>query len=232
MKLALIAALIAIIAPSIAQAAATPAPKLTKWQQHQHEMLVVSAPGDEYFGRQKMSYLGINNIFRNATITAGEHTVDPNLIHTILPAEESLHAWGQKYPHDPQLARSYFLAEQLYQKVWVQTYQDKAWQYMHIIIKRFPTSYFGKQVKKNLAIGFTEHYYAEPQPCAIPEATPTPGKGKAKATPTPAPTDTPTPEATPTPKPGQPKVDIITPPCVPPATPLEAPSVAPSSTPT
>jgi len=226
-KLALIAALIAAIIPNSVQAAASTTPKLTKWQQHQHDLYAVSAPGDEYFGKQKMSYLGINNVFRNATITAGEHTVNPNLIHTIQPAEESLHAWGQKYPRDPQLARSYFLAEQLYQKVWVQEYQDKAWQYMHIIIKRFPTSYFGKQVKKNLAIGFTEHYYAESAPCAIPDVTPTPAaKEKSKATPTLAPTDTPAPEVTSTPKPGQPKVNIITPPCIPALPPSALPSAS------
>ena len=40
-------------------------PKLSKWQMHVQEMLKVSAPGDEYFGRMKMSYLGINNTFRD-----------------------------------------------------------------------------------------------------------------------------------------------------------------------
>src|SRR5215472_491430 len=34
-----------------------------------------AAPADEYFGRMKMSYLGINNSLRDAYVMAGEHTV-------------------------------------------------------------------------------------------------------------------------------------------------------------
>ena len=50
--------------------------KLTKWQQHVQEMFKNSAPADEYFGRMKLSYLGMNNTFRDSAISSGDHTTD------------------------------------------------------------------------------------------------------------------------------------------------------------
>ncbi|HZZ66084.1 MAG TPA: hypothetical protein VFE17_11330, partial [Candidatus Baltobacteraceae bacterium] len=49
------------------------APQLSKWQQHIDEEMHISAPGDEYFGRMKMSYLGINNTFHDDLIRAGDY---------------------------------------------------------------------------------------------------------------------------------------------------------------
>jgi hypothetical protein len=38
----------------------------------------------------KLSFLGINNTFRDASITAGEHTVDPALVDKVMPADDAL----------------------------------------------------------------------------------------------------------------------------------------------
>ena len=201
-------------------------PKLSKWQQHVNAMLKVSAPGDEYFGRMKMSYLGIDNTFHDDLIRAGSYTTDSKLLSGINFADEALTAWSHKYPNDPQLARSYFLAFQMYRKIWVQTYQDKAWQYAHIVIQKWPSSFFGKTLAKDLKIGFTEHYFAVPEPCpAVPDVTETPGK---HATPTPSPTPTPEPTATPSPRPGMPPAQILPVPCF---TPTPAPTIAPVTVP-
>lgn len=194
------------------------APKLSKWEQHVQEVLRDAAPGDEYFGRMKMSYLGINNTFHDDSIRAGAYTTDPNLIHSIGFADEALNAWAKKYPRDPQLARSYFLAFQMYRKVWTRDGQDKAWQYAHIVIKKWPASYFGKALKKDLAIGFTEHYFAQPVACAALSSSPAPS-----ATPSPMPSPTPTASPSPTPAPGTPAVDILPVPCI-------APSPSPTLT--
>jgi hypothetical protein len=208
------------------------APKLSKWQLHEQAMLKVSAPGDEYFGRMKMSYLGINNTFRDDLIRAGSYTTDPKLIGQIHWADDALLAWADKYPNDPQLARSYFLAFQMYRKIWVQEYQQKAFEYANIVIKKWPKSFFGKALKKDLSIGYTEHYFATPVPCeslatAVPSGSPNP---HATATPTPEPTPTPTP--TPTAAPGQPKTDILPVPCsTPTPTPTPVPSLTPAASP-
>lgn len=196
-------------------------------------MLRVSAPGDEYFGRLKMSYLGIDNTFRDESIRAGAYTTDTHIISQVDFAEEALRDWANRYPKDPQLARSYFLAYAMYRKIWTQPGQTKAWQYLHTIEQRFPTSYFGKLIKRDL-IGFTEHYFMVPQPCPseAPTESPAPG-GRRRATPTPSPSPSPVPTVTPSPAPGQPIVDILPVPCYTPApatpSPTPVPTIGPSA---
>ncbi len=188
------------------------ASKPSKWAREQCEDFTHSAPGDQYFGRLKLSYLGINNTFHDETIRAGAYTTDPSIIHDVSFADEALNQWSHLYPNDPQLARTYFLAIQLYKKIYTQSAQQKAWSYMQLLVHRFPTTYFGKIMKADLARGFTEHWFANPQMCP----TPLPAGVKPEATPDATPT--------PAPQPGRPNVDIITPPCV-------QPSIAPSSAP-
>jgi len=178
------------------------------------------APGDEYFGRMKLSYLGINNAFKDQAVRAGAFTINDSVISAIRDADDALHDWQRKYPDDPQLARSYFLAAQAYAKVYTKEFQDKAFSYMTLLVVKYSNTYFGKQEKANLAIGFTEHYYAPPQPCPTwpppPAPTATPGKRGAPApSPTPTPTPAPTPEPTATPAPGQPKVVLLFQACIP-----------------
>lgn len=203
-------------------------PAISKWQQHVNEMLHVSAPGDAYFGRMKMSYLGINNTFHDSMIRAGAYTTDPRIIGQVEWAMDALQQWSREYPNDPQLARSYFLAFEIYRKIWTQPAQTLAWQYMHIIVQRWPSTFFGKTMKADLARGFTEHYFATAVPCPpTPSPSPTPGRGR----PTPTPTATPVPATpTPSPAPGQPAVEVLPVPCFTPL-PTPMPSLTPSALP-
>ena len=217
----------------------TKTPAVSKWQQRVAAMLKVSAPGDEYFGRLKMSYLGINNTFHDDLVRAGAYTSNPNTIKQVDSADEALHQWSQRYPNDPQLARSYYLAFEMYKKVYTQPGQDKAWQYLHLILDRWPSTYFGKEMKKELSAGFTERYFATPQLCPppLPTPSPTPLGWRGRPAPTPSPTPAPTPPPpTPTPGPNQPAVVIIPVACVQPSptpspTPLLAFTPAPLRTP-
>jgi hypothetical protein len=209
-------------------------PKLTKWQQQQLEKFKNSAPADEYFGKMKLSYLGMNNTFRDAAISSGDHTIDPGIVNKVTFAEDALQAWARKYPRDPQLARTYFLATRVERKIWTIDTQQRAWINLNRLVKVFPASYFGKILAKDLAIGFTEHYYAVPVPCT----TPLPGASDGAAsltafpTPQPSPTEPPPPSATPSPMEttlvkGL-HVEIIPQACVPPPTP--SPSLLPAAT--
>lgn len=218
-------AVVALSSVTIAAAAATShastandacASKHSKWEHDQCEKFIHSAPGDEYFGRMKMSYLGINNTFRDETIRAGSNTTDPGIINKVSFAEEALNQWASRYPGDPQLARSYFLAVQIFKKIYTQDAQQKAWHYMQMLVSHFPASYFGKLEKTDIARGFTEHWYAVPTLCPMPGSV-------AAALPSNGP-------PTPDPKPGQPKVEIITPPCVMP-TPTPSPTPLETATP-
>ena len=246
------------------QASPTPAHSpvpLSKYQRAHDDIMRVSAPADEYFGKMKISFLGINNTFRDSAISAGDHTTDPAIINKVGFAEDALKAWERKYPHDPQLARSYYLGIAVEKKIWVQANQQQAWAYMNRIAQVFPNTYFGKLVKREIAIGFTEHYYSEalacptPTPTATPTPAPTPTpvasptvapRGRApRATPTPVatpspvptPAATPTPEPTPTPAPeirqiGKGlKVQVLTPPCAAAPTPSPIRSPSPTQTP-
>jgi hypothetical protein len=186
--------------------------KKTKWQIKQCQDYNNSAPGDEYFGRMKMSYLGINNTFKDMTIESGDFTTSQQIINKLNFAVEALSKWSAKYPGDPDLARSYYLGVLALRKVYVQAEQQLAWQYVQTILKRFPNTYFSKQMALATKDGFTEHWYTDAQPC--------PAAGAAPAdTPTPAPPS----------KPGQPVVDLLAPPCIAPPTP--EPGFEPTATP-
>jgi hypothetical protein len=185
---------------------------LSKYQQAKLEQYGNSAPADRYFGRMKLSFLGINNTFRDAAIAAGDHSVDHAIASKIGFADDALRDWASHFPHDPQLARTYFLAIQANRKIWLKPDQETAWVYMSRL-----TTYFGKLILADMAIGFTEHYYADAVPCLMPiqAAAPTPAAPpqnvasvapnarprQSKATPTPAPTATPTPDPTAPPSP-------------------------------
>jgi hypothetical protein len=240
--------------------AKSPAP-LSKYERAHRGLMEISAPADEYFGRLKLSFLGIDNTLRDAAVTAGDHTTDPSVVAKVALAEDALKDWDKRYPRDPQLGRTYYFAIAVEKKIWVQANQQQAWAYMNRVATVFPNTYFGKLIKREIAIGFTEHYYATAVPCptASPTATPqptevpvpvatmtvAPGRNRRQpaATPSPRPTPTPTPTASPTPEPTpspspEPtqvakglKAQVLTPPCVAPASPSPLPTPTAAGTP-
>ncbi|MBV8727394.1 MAG: hypothetical protein JO233_06380, partial [Candidatus Eremiobacteraeota bacterium] len=106
--------------------ASTCANPKSKYERAQCASFTHSAPGDEYFGRMKLSYLGINNTFRDEAVRSGAYTTDPGIISRVEFADEALRAWSSKYPGDPQLPRSYFLGIQVMRKIYTQPMQDRA----------------------------------------------------------------------------------------------------------
>ena len=92
--------------------AATPSPSKkdpcgdtkSKWAHLQCQEYNASAPGDEYFGRMKISYLGIDNTFKDGSISAGAYTTDQHVIAKLLFADEALQRWASKYPERPATA--------------------------------------------------------------------------------------------------------------------------------
>lgn len=223
---------------SLLVALTAPVPAATKAQLKQ------VAPADEYFGRLKLSFLGINNTFRDAGISAGNHTTSPSIASKVDFAMDALNDWQRKFPRDPQLARSYFLAQMTLKKIWIESYQNKAWSYMQHIIATYPATFYGRTIKTEIARGFTRHFFAAAQPCDA-GATPAPSvatnNGKYKtvietppcSTPSPPPTPaappagTPSPSivptASPSPAPASPA------PAVAPATPVSEPSATPTA---
>ena len=79
-------------APSHAAAHAAPAPKV--------------APADEYFGRMKMSILGITNSIHDTGLREGYDPSNASKYYTTLAlTENALEDWSQKYPQDSWIPR-------------------------------------------------------------------------------------------------------------------------------
>jgi hypothetical protein len=168
------------------------------------------APADQYFGKLKLSFLGINNTFRDAGISAAEHTTDPAIASKVDFAIDALNDWQKQFPRDPQLSRTYFLAQITLKKIWIRKYQDKAWSYMQHILVAYPTTFYGRTVKADIARGWTSHYYAAAVPCDA-AATPAPNV---------------------TTNNGKYKTIVETPPCIAPSpSPSPSPSLEPSAMP-
>lgn len=175
----------------------------SKWQRAACESYGGSAPGDEYFGPLKISYLGIDNTAHDVTIQSGAYTTDAGLISRIRFADLALRDWERKYPRDPQLPRSYYLMIRALSKIYTQSAQQEAWVYMQHVVHHFPGSYFAKTLRSAMSRGFTEHWFAAPQPC------PTPARNQIGEL-----TPIATPIPSPVPRRGLPKIDIMSPPCV------------------
>ena len=61
----------------------------------------VDAPVDEYFGRQQISTLGIDNIIRDTDQReSSDPTTAESLYGGLMTAEDALEDWAVKYPHD------------------------------------------------------------------------------------------------------------------------------------
>jgi hypothetical protein len=102
------AMLIALLTPAAAQAAASTAsavhPKPAANAKPAPAVKV--APADEYFGRMKMSILGITNTIRDTGIREG---FDPNNASKyyggLALTENALEDWAHKYPQDSWIPR-------------------------------------------------------------------------------------------------------------------------------
>jgi hypothetical protein len=163
----------------------TAAPHLSKYEQQRLENEKHSAPADEYFGKMKLSYLGIDNTFRDQSVRAGSHTTDSSVIGKADWAADALRDWQRKYPKDPQLARSLFLGSQTYLKIWTKDGQEQAASYLIELQTKFPSTYFGKQAKSELHKGLTMHVQEATPPCIVLSNT---------VMPTPVPVPTPNPK--------------------------------------
>jgi len=62
---------------------------------------VAQAPADEYFGRYRLSSLGVRNAIRDMTIEGDSPLALPLQTERITAVESALPAWADKYPRDP-----------------------------------------------------------------------------------------------------------------------------------
>jgi hypothetical protein len=110
------------------------------------------APADEYFGRLKMSILGIRNQLHDLAMRAQyqpEKTAD--IMGPAGFVEDSIRDWEHKYPADPWLPRNVFLLERLYSQIHTNDGQRSTARTLHWLLARYPHTWYGKEAKTELA---------------------------------------------------------------------------------
>jgi hypothetical protein len=106
-----------------------------------HVLTYKVAPADEYFGRLKMSILGIRNTIKDDGLKVdSDPTQGPGVISSVAMTEDALHDWEAKYPRDTWLPHSLWTLERLYAKIDSDVARAKAKATMLWLVHDFPTS--------------------------------------------------------------------------------------------
>ncbi len=106
------------------------------------------APADEYFGRQKISTLGIDNMIRD---TEARENFDPSLASRLLGplsnAEDALEDWQSKYPHDSWIPKRAYLMSHLFWRMHTADADAMADRCRNLLFKQFPKSRYAVLAK-------------------------------------------------------------------------------------
>ena len=76
------------------------------------------APADRYFGRLKMSILGVRNSIKDLSARADAHPEDAeHVFDKAVLVEDALRDWNAHFPRDPWIPRYAYSLAQLYGKL-------------------------------------------------------------------------------------------------------------------
>lgn len=101
------------------------------------------APADEYFGRLKMSILGIRNQLNRLTAQVDADPLNSQSARGSCElTEESIKEWEQKYPSDPWLAKTVYMLVHLYAKMPAETGHTQALRVLSWLLAKYPGSEF------------------------------------------------------------------------------------------
>ena len=76
------------------------------------------APADEYFGRLKMSILGIANTIRDAGLRLDAGASPADVMNGSLAfASDAIQDWEHRYPRDPWIPRDLAALQSAYEKI-------------------------------------------------------------------------------------------------------------------
>jgi hypothetical protein len=111
------------------------------------------APADEYFGRLKLSILGIRNTIKDMGLKAD---ADPSravnaVMGSVGLTEDAMRDWEKKYPKDSWIPATIFSLERLYAKVDSDDARARAKLAMAWLVHDYPASAPAKIGKKELA---------------------------------------------------------------------------------
>ena len=109
------------------------------------------APADEYFGRLKMSILGIRNQLHDLTLRL-QYAPDKSedVLGSAAMVEDALRDWEQKYPEDPWLAKSVYQLTSLYAQVRTTHGQSSAARALRWLLGRYGHTPYGAQARAEI----------------------------------------------------------------------------------
>ena len=103
------------------------------------------APADRYFGRLKMSILGMRNALKELSVRADVHPEDAERIYdkTVL-VEDALHDWQSHFPRDPWIPKYAYSLAQLYGKLDVDDARVRKNDTLDWLIATYPESEYAQ----------------------------------------------------------------------------------------
>jgi len=117
------------------------------------------APADEYFGKLKLSILGIRNII---TDVGANIDVDQSRAVSLMSkadlAEDAMLDWQKKYPQDTWLPKTVFSLERMYAKIDSDDGRARSLRVMRWLVHDFPTTWYGRTGKREMA----QHHVGHP----------------------------------------------------------------------
>ena len=93
-------------APIAAAAADAPFASQTTITVNAHPLTPTNAPADEYFGRLKLSNVGIRNVIHALAVEGDSPLALPLERTRIMGVDSAILDWSDKYPRDPWLRRA------------------------------------------------------------------------------------------------------------------------------
>ncbi|MBV8750118.1 MAG: hypothetical protein JO103_10435 [Candidatus Eremiobacteraeota bacterium] len=103
------------------------------------------APADRYFGRLKMSILGVRNALHDLSVRADVHPEDAEHIYDkAVLVEDALHDWQRHFPRDPWIPKYTYSLAQLYGKLDMEDARVRKNDTLDWLIATYPESEFAQ----------------------------------------------------------------------------------------
>ncbi|MBC5806829.1 MAG: hypothetical protein ACR2KS_12490 [Candidatus Eremiobacter antarcticus] len=108
-----------------------------------------AAPADEYFGRMKLSILGINNTIRDAKVLIANDKPHARKYYSkVMWAEQSLQDWASKYPQDDWIPRQLYDMSHLFRQMRTPEADREAINCRWMLFSRFASTRLSAVAKK------------------------------------------------------------------------------------
>ncbi|MBV9440670.1 MAG: hypothetical protein JOZ24_11820 [Candidatus Eremiobacteraeota bacterium] len=103
------------------------------------------APADRYFGRLKMSILGVRNSLNDLSARADAHPEDADhIFDKAVLVEDALRDWQTQFPNDPWIPKYAYALSQLYAKLNTDAARERGNDARDWLIARYPRSEYAQ----------------------------------------------------------------------------------------